>query len=194
MNTPISLAEFRCMDPDQMPHNEGVLYDVVQCFAEIEFSDPRLMIIIAAARIESALLTTFRVYLPEFKPPSKFRTLVNSSRDNGLIDLDFASYLTALRRLRNFVAHNRSDGKSLKAKGRWSLVTQMHDLTECVPVWGSVVPPTTDIRKSVFAFSLAGVLAAELDRFDRDGLLITKGFNTVVQFVQSRLPDTGSQQ
>ncbi|WP_436716387.1 hypothetical protein U8335_02240 [Roseiconus lacunae] len=181
--------EFRDHDREVLTHNEATLMDALEAFAEIEDADPRLLIILAAARIETAIEQAIDVYAPKGRRmPHKFHSRVNYARQMWIVADDFVPYVRAIRKLRNIVAHRPTRRASVVDPECQSLIEQAFRYAEPVPIWPQPVPPSDDLRRCIFATCLAGVIAAEMDFFDPLGNLIPKGFETVCEWAGESPP------
>ncbi|WP_182865035.1 hypothetical protein [Stieleria mannarensis] len=178
MITCIESIEFSSRDRDELDFRAGTVLDVLQSFAEVEMGDPRMMIVLATARIEAALITAHETYLPELPRPAKLQTCIKAARNNGLIATDFCGYADALRRIRNRIVHTPTTIRDL-ASGELRLwIDRIHGLSARLPVWDRPIYPSDDFRRSVYAATVAGVVVAEVDFFDLTGGLIAKGFES----------------
>ncbi|MDM4014676.1 hypothetical protein [Roseiconus lacunae] len=185
---PLTYLEFAGRNTAELPHNEATVLDTLQAFAEIEEGDPRLMVIVAGARIESAIDEAIQTYGPESqKLPSKFHTRMSRVRDLGIVEPEFARYVTSVRRLRNFIAHRPTRDSCLSGHECFPLIRKAFDYSASVPVWHDSVDPDTDLRRSVFALCVAGVMASEIDIFDPLGALVPKGFTALREWASSPL-------
>ena len=180
MSNPIAYFEFPADQLADLSHNHERFTDAMRCFAEVECGDPRLIVIVAAARIEIAVLESLELYAHDIeRMPNKFHSRMNQAKQRGIIDASFSKYASAIRKLRNIIAHQPTQLGSLKHGECQTLLRLAFNHMSSVPIWGETVDPDDDLVRSVFAICLAGVLAAEMDFFDDRGSLIPKGFNAL---------------
>lgn len=188
----LSYYEFDHQDRDAMDHNKAVLYDALNTFAEIEEGDPRFMVILSAARMETAIYEAIETFGDDVKRnPSRFQSRMKLARDLGIIDSHFLNYLEAVRKLRNIIAHRPTD-KFCMGRGeclKW--LRSAFSYSASVPIWYYTIDPAEDLRRSTFAVCLAGVLAAEMDFFDPMGHLVPKGFRPVCEWAWSQMEEAG---
>ncbi|MDV6030369.1 MAG: hypothetical protein F9B45_09735 [Phycisphaera sp. RhM] len=178
MITSIESIEFSSRDRDELDFRADAVLDVLQSFAEVELGDPRMMVVLATARTESAMIAMHETYLPELPRPARLQTCIKAARNNGLIASDFCGYADALRRIRNRIVHTPTTIGDL-ATGELGLwVDRIHALSARLPVWERPSYPREDFRRSVYAATVAGVIVAEVDFFDHAGGLIAKGFES----------------
>lgn len=158
--------------------NEHRLLAILEVFAEIEQGDPRLMIVLAASRIDAV----FEAFTPKLarqhksRPPRRFSRRVKLAWSKGRIDDDFRRYVDALRYLRNETVHRPTTSVTLTIGEPLKRIEIMHDCTRQVPVWSDQPTPAADFGRCVFASCVAGVMAAELEFTDEAGEVLPMSF------------------
>ncbi len=153
--------------------------DAVLCLHEVAGSDPRLMIILAGGRIDESLhklLTIDGVSARDI--PQRYRGRIRAAHARGLIDDDLREFMDQLRWLRNRIGHDLTRAHSLANEPYATAVARMHELASVAAVPGiAPVPPPVDLSRSVFAATVAGVIAAEMSVRGEDGKLMARSFS-----------------
>tara|TARA_R110002049_G_scaffold47902_1_gene138353 strand:- start:46190 stop:46702 length:513 start_codon:yes stop_codon:yes gene_type:complete len=163
---------------NDITENERRLRDVVELFAEIKCDDPRLMVVLAAGRIDAALMQMLDTYKrSDQRPPAKFQTRTRLAREWKLIDQPFATYVSNVRLLRNHIVHRDTRKGSLRSGPLASLTAKISDAASIVML------AEFGVQDRLHAAMVAGVLTAELDFFRADESLIPHGFGVLKDYV-----------
>ncbi len=164
-------GEFISQRGNTMP---SIIYDsfdqktieVLEHFAEVEDSDPRLILILGYARIHTAIRDLIDQHIARQtngRKPNLFKTQISSLRRAGVFDAGYYEFLRLYARVRNGIAHHVTTSTALTREPYLSDVLRLHELSSASHVWLESVPPSEDLRRSVFALAIAGCLAIELD-------------------------------
>jgi|GEM_PF-3022913 len=153
--------------------------DAVLCIQEVSDSDPRLMIILADGRIDESLHEMLAIDGVSARDiPQRYRGRVRAAHARGLIDDDLREFMDQLRWLRNRIGHDLTRAHSLASEPYSTAVARMHELASVAEVPGiAPVPPPVDLGRSVFAATVAGVMAAEVSFRGEDGKLMARSFS-----------------
>ena len=139
---------------------------IIQHFAEVEDCDPRLMLIIGYARIHTKIRDLIDQHVARQtngRKPNLFKTQTSALRRAGVLEPSYFEFLRLYARVRNGIAHRITSRRALTQEPYQSDVLRLHELSSAVRVWPESVSPTDDLRRCVFALSIAGCLAIELD-------------------------------
>jgi hypothetical protein len=140
----------------------SVIADVQEAFAEVRFGDPRLIVILASARIETALDGMLEAHPEVSKLASRFESRTNVAKALGLIDGDYQRYLNILRKVRNIIVHRPTRRLELLREPVAGMVSDLVELAA---------------ERSLFASLVAGVLVAETECFGQCGKLQPRSFS-----------------
>lgn len=186
--TPLSM--FGCVgegiDHGNINQNDTTTLNAIESLSELEECDPRLMVVVAAARIDKALMEMLELYGRDLKRmPGMFMSRIKAAHREALIDERLRSFATKLRLLRNQIVHcdTRQD---CMVSGRLARQTeQLCQLSAAVPVWGPCEPmePQRRFSRRIYAAMLSGVLAFELTFFDDAENVRVKSFESVRDYV-----------
>ncbi|WP_143549404.1 hypothetical protein [Rhodopirellula bahusiensis] len=187
------LSHFGCVadgiDHGNINQNDTTTLNAIESLSELEECDPRLMVVVAAARIDKALMEMVELYCRDLKRmPGMFMSRIKAAHREALIDERLRSFATKLRLLRNQIVHcdTRQD---CMVSGRLARQTeQLCQLSAAVPVWGPCEPiePQRRFNRRIYAAMLSGVLAFELTFFDDAENVRTKSFELVRDYVFDR--------
>ncbi|TWU66896.1 hypothetical protein V7x_24670 [Crateriforma conspicua] len=181
MNDPIALFDTGQRPVDNLTHNQSLVVQTIVQFAEVEDSDPRLAIVLAASRIDDALIDLLQTYrLTKSQVPRTLRQRTGRARGIHLIDRRLYDFIDSLRVLRNAVCHGQTDRMALLKDPLRHHTEMIHDAASAVRFWtDGPVDPHDDLKRSVIGACVVGVLAVSIDLFDDDGRLVRKSFETL---------------
>ncbi len=154
------------------------LADAVRGLREVESSDPRLMIILAASRIEGSLNAVLAEHASSFKVSKRFRTRINAAHTLQLIDDDLREFFDLVRWLRNRIAHDLTYAGSLSCDPFAPMVRRLCELA------GGAAAPVADGYRGLRAALVAGVMAVGLSVSGADGSVTPQSFSRLRQIRQ----------
>ncbi|PHQ34585.1 hypothetical protein [Rhodopirellula bahusiensis] len=187
------LSHFGCIadgiDRGNINQNDATTLNAIESLSELEECDSRLTVVVAAARIDKALMEMVELYGRDLKRmPAKFMTRTKAAHREALIDDRLLSFASKLRTLRNQIVH-ADTRQDCMVSGRLARQTeQLCQLSAGVPVWGPCEPmePQRRFSRRIYAAMLSGVLAFELTFFDDAENVRTKSFELVRDYVFDR--------
>lgn len=139
---------------------------IIRYFAEVEDVDPRLMLILGYARIHTTIRDLIDQHVARQtngRKPNLFKTQTSALRRVGVLEASYYEFLRLYARVRNGIAHRITNRRALMQEPYHSDLLRLHELSSAVRVWPESVSPTDDLGRCVFALSIAGCLAIELD-------------------------------
>ncbi|MCC7334065.1 MAG: hypothetical protein IT422_03150 [Pirellulaceae bacterium] len=140
--------------------------EILGYFSEVEYCDPRLILIVGFARIHTAirdLVAQRASRQTNGRKPAIFKTETSSLRRANVLDSSYYEFLRRLAAVRNTVCHRLTKKATLEQEPHWGDLVRMHELSSVAPVWPEPIHPADDMSKSAFAICIAGCLAVELD-------------------------------